>query len=277
MPQSDSPVRWSDRRSTDGSGWCVLYRPEPEVCSRCLGAQNGAMDAREGRAELRGAVARRDAGGLVQLLIGQPLPDDGLQLIGDGLLGALRQEVPEAPRLAGECASALRVRGWEGDDELADSLEARLGTAPIRLLKPLVVDLEELAMVLEGDPVYSGGRIDLQTGEVWPNAALEDFEDTAENDWDIDGPERWIWVHSHGSRSGYRDMELFISEIDDAEVADRLRIAISGRGAFRRFKDTLSRWPDLMTRWFAFSEDRQRGRARAWLADEGYLATSRDV
>jgi hypothetical protein len=89
---------------------------------------------------------------------------------------------------------------------------------------------------------------------------MEDFEDTAD-DWDIDDPDRWLWVHSQGSRSGYRDMEWFISEIDDPEVADRLRIAISCRGAFRRFKDTLSRWPDLMTRWFAFSEDRQRGRA----------------
>ena len=214
----------------------------------------------------------------VQLLIGKPLPNDALQLIGDGLLVAVRQEALEASELAHECVAALRVRGWRGDDELADSLEARLGTAPIRLLKPLAVDLEELSMVLEGDPVYSGGRIDLLTGEVWPNAAMEDFDDKAENDGDdSDDPDRWLWVHSQGSRSGYRDMEWFISEIDDSEVADRLEIAISGRGAFRRFKDTLSRWPDLMARWYAFSEDRQRGRARAWLADEGYAATPRDV
>jgi hypothetical protein len=223
-------------------------------------------------------VARGDGGGLVQLLIGQPLPDDALQLIGDGLLVALRQEVPEAPRLAGECASALRVRGWEGDDELADSLEARLGTAPIRLLKPLAVDLEELAMALEGDPVDGGGRIDLLTGEVWSQSAIEYAREMADNDEDDDDdPDRWLWFDSEGSRAGYRDMKWFISDVDDPEVADRLSIAISGRGAFRRFKDTLSRWPDLMTRWFAFSEDRQRGRARAWLADEGYVATYRDV
>jgi hypothetical protein len=173
------------------------------------------------------------------------LPNNALQLIGDGLLVALRQEVQEASGLAGECVAALRVRGWQGDDDLADSLEARLGMAPIRLLRPLAVDLEELAIVLEGDPLYSGGRIDLLTGEVWPNAAIEDSEEMAENDWDDDGdPDRWLWVHSEGSRSGYRDMEWFISEIDDTEVADRLRIAISGRGAFRRFKDTLSRWPE---------------------------------
>ena len=75
-----------------------------------------------------------------------------------------------------------------------------------------------------------------------------------------------------GSRPGYRDMQAFIASLDDAQIADRLDRAISGRGAFRRFKDTLSAWPDLMTRWHAFSEDRQRGRARAWLADAGYAA-----
>jgi hypothetical protein len=58
--------------------------------------------------------------------------------------------------------------------------------------------------------------------------------------------------------------------IEYAEVADRPSIAMSGRGACRRFKDTLYRWPELVSRWYALSDDRQRGRARAWLADHGY-------
>lgn len=70
-------------------------------------------------------------------------------------------------------------------------------------------------------------------------------------------------------------MERSISQIDDPEVADRLRIAISGRGAFRQFKDVLSRWPGRMDRWHGFAEDRQRGRARAWLTDQGYAAAPR--
>ena len=74
-----------------------------------------------------------------------------------------------------------------------------------------------------------------------------------------------------GSRDGYRDMEWFIDDLDDPQFADLLARAISGRGAFRRFKDTLSDRPDLMTRWHAFSNDRQRGRARSWLAAAGYL------
>jgi hypothetical protein len=231
----------------------------------------------EERAQLRGALARGDGVALVQFLISKPWPEHSLQLIGDGLLVALGHGVQEASKPAGECVAALRERDWEGDDELADSLEARLGTAPIRLLRPLAVDLDELAMVLEGDPAYGGGRIDLRTGEVWPNPASEYAEESGELDPDEDDDQhRWLWVDCEGSRPGYRDMEWFISDISDPEVADRLSIAISGRGAFRRFRDTLSRWPDLFTRWQAFSDDRQHGRARAWLADEGYEAITRD-
>ena len=40
--------------------------------------------------------------------------------------------------------------------------------------------------------------------------------------------------------------------------------------AFRRFKDVLARWPGELDRWYASSAERQRGRARALLADAGY-------
>jgi len=131
------------------------------------------------------------------------------------------------------------------------------------------VDLDELAMILEGEPVQGGGRVDLVTGEVWPQSALEYAEETGEPEED-DDPDRWLWVDCEGSRRSYQDMLGFIERIDDANLADRLARAISGRGAFRQFKDTLFDRPELMTQRHAFSGDRQRGRARRWLAPEGY-------
>ena len=65
-------------------------------------------------------------------------------------------------------------------------------------------------------------------------------------------------------------MELFIASVEDPDRAERLAIAIPGRGAFRRFKDELARWPGELERWHAFSEERPRGRARSWLAAAGY-------
>lgn len=70
-------------------------------------------------------------------------------------------------------------------------------------------------------------------------------------------------------------MEWFIEDLDDPDFSDELARTISGRGAFRRFKDRLSERLDLMTRWHAFSNDRQRGRARSWLASEGYTPVRR--
>ena len=52
------------------------------------------------------------------------------------------------------------------------------------MLRPLPVDLEELSMILEGDPVHGGGRIDLRTGEVWPQSAIEYAQEEGEIDED---------------------------------------------------------------------------------------------
>lgn len=64
-----------------------------------------------------------------------------------------------------------------------------------------------------------------------------------------DDPDRWLWVNCEGSRDGYCDMELFIGTIADRDRADRLEIAIEGKGAFRRFKDVLAPCSDDVERW----------------------------
>jgi hypothetical protein len=228
------------------------------------------MDSKEKRSALRAAVFRGDGPAVVDLLRGVGAYGDSLQLAGDGLIAALVQRVDGAAELAGELVVALRRRGWEGDDELADQLDALLGGGPA-MLRGLPVDLEELAGILEGDPLSVGGRIDIRTGEVWPRAAIEYAVETGDEDEDTaDDPERWLAVHGEGSREGYRDMEQFIASVEDPGRAERLAIAIRGRVAFRRFKDELARWPGELERWHAFSEERQRGRARSWLAAAGY-------
>ncbi len=229
------------------------------------------MDDREALTRLRSLVVRGDGAGLVAALSQEPWPGDSLQLIGEGLLGAVRGGIDGSAALALDCVSALQERRWDGDRELVEVLEAALGKGPTPLLRPVPVDLEELSMILEGDPVQGGGRIDLATGQVWPQSALDYAEEVGEVE--DEDPDRWLWVDCEGSRSAYQDMVWFIEELDDPNLADRLARAISGRGAFRRFKDTLFDRPNLMTKWYAFSGDRQRGRARSWLAAEGYTPT----
>ncbi len=218
---------------------------------------------------LRAARHAGDGAALVALLSGLPFAEV-LQQVGDAVGDAVTARVPGAADLAERCIAALGERDWEGDAELARQLAAALGRGPVPPLRPLPVDLEELSGLLEGDPVLGGGRIDLTTGDCWPQ--LVDSDEQTEDDED---PDRWLPAWCEGSRDGYRDMELFIATIGDADFADRLGIAIAGRGAFRRFKDVLARREDELRRFHLFAEERQRGRARVWLAGNGYRPVAR--
>ena len=68
-------------------------------------------------------------------------------------------------------------------------------------------------------------------------------------------------------------MELFIATAKDSD-GNRRPAARDRRSAERvRFvgcKDVLARWPDELQRYYVLSDERKRGRARAWLAAEGY-------
>jgi hypothetical protein len=229
-----------------------------------------AMPTSERKVKLR--VVLRDADETVAAEVAGPaVPENGLQVFGDLVLLALEQRADHAAEAADVLIGALRERAWEGDGVLADQLGALLATGVIPDLKPLPVSLDELAGVLEGDPVHGGGRIEVATGQVWPAPAFEYGGPLSEEEEEeLEDPGRWLWVHCEGSRAGYRDMERFIGTVPDPGWADRLDIAITGRGAFRRFKDVLARWPGELERWYAFSAERQYGRARAWLADAGY-------
>jgi hypothetical protein len=221
-----------------------------------------AMDGGAGAAVL--AVLTGDGQGLLR-----SMP----QLAGDGLVCALAQQLPLAQQLVDEVAGVLRQRDWDGDAELADQIAPAVADPDQVPLRPLHIDLEQLAAILEGDPRDGGGRIDLTTGEVWPQAAFDyggateiEDEDEEENEEAL----RWLRVDGEGSRASYHDMAQFISTIPDPDLADRLDRAIHGKGAFGRFKDELAEHPTASARWRSFSAEHQRGRARQWLAGEGY-------
>jgi hypothetical protein len=215
---------------------------------------------------LRGSAYRRD-GSIVDVLRGRPI-HDVLQMAGDALIDATTQHVSGAAEVATQWATALRQRDWEGDVALAEQIDAVLGSGATPLLRPLPVDLEELADLREGDPLYGDGRVDLRTGQCWP--AVDDYLDPEADEDNEDDDEHWLYVPHTGSHDGYHDMESFIATVTDPGIADRLEIAITGKGAFRRFKDVLSRWPGELQRYYLLSGERQLGRARAWLAAEGY-------
>ena len=158
---------------------------------------------------MRSARYRADGPAIVSLADEVLQKADALQLLGDGLLAAVDQHAEGAGKTALACAATLRQRGWDGDDLLADHLEGFIGAGPALTLTPLAVDLEELANILEGDPMYGGGRIDRLTGEIWPQPAIDyAVEMGDEDESESESSKRWLRVECLGSVESYRETAI---------------------------------------------------------------------
>lgn len=75
------------------------------------------------------------------------------------------------------------------------------------------------------------------------------------------------------SRVWYTDMVDFAKQVSDAAARQRLARALSGRGAFRRFKNEMyEEYPDLVSVWQGFHVTRAQRRAVGWLLDQGLIS-----
>jgi len=61
----------------------------------------------------------------------------------------------------------------------------------------------------------------------------------------------------------YSMMEEFIETIEDVKTYNQLQIAINGRGAFRRFKDTCINF-DIIEEWYKFRDEKYKEIAIEW-------------
>jgi Uncharacterised protein family (UPF0158) len=130
------------------------------------------------------------------------------------------------------------------------------------------VDLADLALALEDHSHEHSWWFDPATGSVDPRFA----DDLADPPFGLDGARSLIRVDPLPSAVGYGDMEDFVARIRDPRTRDALERAIAGRGAFRRFKDTLLDFPDLRRAWFAFHDARGERRAIDWLSEHELIA-----
>lgn len=67
-------------------------------------------------------------------------------------------------------------------------------------------------------------------------------------------------------------MADFAAGLSEERAGERLSRALSGKGAFRRFKNELhDRYQHLVPVWNAFSDNRAKLRAVEWLADNALI------
>jgi hypothetical protein len=129
------------------------------------------------------------------------------------------------------------------------------------------LDVDEIAMALSDQTDYEHRwLLDPRTGQVafWTSDTGIDGESPVDLD-ELD----LIPIDPLPSHVWCEDMADFAEGVSDDNAWRRLRRAIAGRGAFRRFKDELyEEYPDLVPAWHAFRDARAKRRAIEWLLDQ---------
>lgn len=123
----------------------------------------------------------------------------------------------------------------------------------------------DMDMILEALREYgddASAYLDRETGEVVWWHDLEDSD--VPPGFDPDDP-RYAEIPCSETHVAYREMERFASEVDERDVREQLAIALSGKGAFRRFRDVLAGFPDLQARWRVQENECRLREALAWL------------
>jgi len=80
-----------------------------------------------------------------------------------------------------------------------------------------------------------------------------------------------IPIPQANSHDDYNLMVEFAATVRDRHLRDMLEVALDGRGAFRRVRNVLARYPKERERWFKFRDEDLRRRIDAWLEGVGLL------
>jgi hypothetical protein len=126
------------------------------------------------------------------------------------------------------------------------------------------IDLSGLCDALEDHSPEQHWYLDRATGELM---VTFDFDEADES---LDERDL-LGIEPLPSHETYEDLADFADRVSDPKAHDLLTRAIEGRGAFRRFKDTLFEWPELRQKWFEFHDARMRRRALDWLLEAGVV------
>ncbi len=130
-------------------------------------------------------------------------------------------------------------------------------------------DMVELAM--EDSSMEHSYYLNTQTGEVACFSEYDDVSDEREKLLEeIESSDIYLPIERITSHEAYRWMEDFVTQIvapKNELVAEKLFIALMGKGAFRRFKDVLSgvgeKWVQA---WYRWRDDRLNEAMKEWFA-----------
>ncbi len=153
-------------------------------------------------------------------------------------------------------------------------------------MRKLKVDVEDIAMIMENQDRFGNQYyLDTETGEtvVIPEELMSALEEGESCEglpaWELEllprakeifeGNERYEVIPTRPSHEAYDIIVNFVSDVKDGRMRSRLESALHGKGAFRRFKDTLREYPEVEKEWFKFKAERDKEKVKEWLESIG--------
>jgi hypothetical protein len=132
------------------------------------------------------------------------------------------------------------------------------------------IDMDMLEAAMEDSDLTNRYFLNLVTGKVvffseYVSLSNEDEQLLEE----IDGSEDYVAVERIPSHEAYQWMVDFVDEMvapTDEHTAGKLSIALNGKGAFRRFKDTLHGVDDQwLQAWYQWRDKQLKAAVDEWL------------
>jgi hypothetical protein len=132
------------------------------------------------------------------------------------------------------------------------------------------IDLDMLETAMEDSDLANRYFLNLVTGEV---VFFSDYLGPSDEDErlleEIDGGNDYVAIEHIPSHVAYQWMVDFVDEMvapADELAVEKLSMALNGKGAFRRFKDTLHLLDDQwLQAWYQWKDKRLKAAVDAWL------------
>src|SRR5579863_8864187 len=132
------------------------------------------------------------------------------------------------------------------------------------------IDVDMLESAMEDADLAHRYFLNLVTGEV---VFFSDYLGLSEEDErlseEIDSSDDYVAIERIPSHEAYQWMVDFVDEMvapADERAAEKLSIALNGKGAFRRFKDTLQRLDDQWQQaWYQWKEKQIEAALDEWI------------
>jgi len=153
-------------------------------------------------------------------------------------------------------------------------------------MKKLKVDIEDVAMIMENQDRFDNHYyLDTETEETLciPDELISALEEGESCEglpsWELEllpqakeivaGSDRYEEIPVRPSYKAFDFMVEFARMLADRRIQKKLYSALNGRGAFRRFKDTLREYPEVEKEWFRFKAERDKEEVKEWLESIG--------